>query len=152
MDLNHWSTGYGPVGISWLPHPYRHHPKKRWQLAMEGSLHRLMLCLSGISLPILKPITFTNHILQMEHKVLIPWPINILRGEMMEKVIETRLIKRHSQFPTVCIYCSKQILPNSLHYVEEGVTGHIHSLIARKFCNACYSKYGEQLLLHEIRK
>ena len=21
MDLNHWSTGYGPVGISWLPHP-----------------------------------------------------------------------------------------------------------------------------------
>jgi hypothetical protein len=119
---------------------------------MEGSLRRLMLCLSGISLPILKSITFTIHILQIEHKVLIPWPINILGGEMMEKIIETRLIKRHSQFPTVCIYCNKQILPNSLHYVEEGVTGHIHSLIARKFCNACYSKYGEQLLLHEIRK
>ena len=71
---------------------------------------------------------------------------------MMEKIIETRLIKRHSQFPTVCIYCNQQILPNSLHYVEEGVTGHIHSLIARKFCNTCYSKYGEQVLLHEIKK
>jgi hypothetical protein len=39
---------------------------------MEGSLHRLMLCLSGIPLLILKPSTFTDHILQMEHKVLIP--------------------------------------------------------------------------------
>jgi len=71
---------------------------------------------------------------------------------MMEKIIETRLIKRHSQFPTVCIYCNKQILPNDLHYVEEGVTGHIHSLIARKFCEDCYTKHGEQLLLHETTK
>lgn len=71
---------------------------------------------------------------------------------MMEKIIETRLIKRYSQFPTVYIYCNKQILPNDLHYVEEGATGHIHSLIARKYCDACYYKYGEQLLLHELPK
>jgi uncharacterized protein with PIN domain len=71
---------------------------------------------------------------------------------MMEKKFVTRLIKRHSQFPTVCIYCDKQILPNSLHYVEEGVTEHIHSLIAQKYCESCYTKYGEQLLLHELPK
>jgi len=71
---------------------------------------------------------------------------------MMETKFVTHLIKRHSQFPTVCIYCNKQILPNSLHYVEEGVTEHIHSLIARKYCESCYTKYGEQLLLHELPK
>ncbi len=67
----------------------------------------------------------------------------------MEKVSETRLVKRHSQFPTVCIYCNAQILPNNLHYVEEGIKEHIHSLIARKYCEVCYVKYGEQILLHE---
>ena len=25
MDLNHRSTGYEPVGITWLPHPASHH-------------------------------------------------------------------------------------------------------------------------------
>ena len=29
---------------------------------------------------------------------------------MMEKAIQTHLVKRHSQFPTVCIYCNSQIL------------------------------------------
>jgi uncharacterized protein with PIN domain len=71
---------------------------------------------------------------------------------MMEKVLATRLVKRHSQFPTVCIYCNNQIPSNNLHYVEEGVTEHIHSLIARKYCEACYTKYGEQILLHENPK
>jgi uncharacterized protein with PIN domain len=87
-----------------------------------------------------------------KQKVLIQHHWNIIGGEKMEKIIETRLITRHSQFPSVCIYCNKQILPNSLHYVEEGITGHIHSLIARKYCEACYTKHGEQLLLHEIKK
>ena len=68
---------------------------------------------------------------------------------MMEKIMETRLVTRHSQFPTVCIYCNKQILANDLHYVEEGIKEHIHSLIARKYCESCYAKYGEQILLHE---
>jgi hypothetical protein len=65
---------------------------------------------------------------------------------MMQKEIQTHLVKRHSQFPTVCIYCNSQIPPENLHYVEEGITGHIHSLIARKYCNECYKKHGEKLL------
>jgi hypothetical protein len=89
---------------------------------------------------------------QGKHKVLILQQSNIIGGKMMEKVIETRLVKRHSQFPTVCIYCAKQIQPDSLHYVEEGITAHIHSLIARKYCEACYTRYGEQNLLHEKSK
>ena len=68
---------------------------------------------------------------------------------MEKKVLETRLVRRHSQFPTVCIYCNNQIPPDNLHYVEEGITDHIHSLIARKYCESCYTKYGEQILLHE---
>jgi uncharacterized protein with PIN domain len=70
----------------------------------------------------------------------------------MEKVIATRLVKRHSLFPTVCIYCNQQITPDSLHYVEEGISEHIHSLIARKYCESCYTKYGEQILLHDKQK
>jgi uncharacterized protein with PIN domain len=68
---------------------------------------------------------------------------------MEKKLLETRLVKRHSQFPTVCIYCNQQIPSDALHYVEEGISGHIHSLIARKYCEVCYTKYGEQILLHE---
>jgi uncharacterized protein with PIN domain len=68
---------------------------------------------------------------------------------MEKKLLETRLVRRHSQFPTVCIYCNKSIPPDDLHYVEEGITTHIHSLIARKYCESCYTKYGEQILLHE---
>ena len=66
---------------------------------------------------------------------------------MMQKAIQTRLVKRHSQFPTVCIYCNSQIPPDGLHYIEEGINGHIHSLIARKYCEECYNKYGNQLLV-----
>jgi hypothetical protein len=88
----------------------------------------------------------------MKGKVLIPQQSNIVGGEMMEKNLHTCLITRHSQFPTVCIYCDKQILPNDLHYVEKGKTEHIHSLIARKYCEDCYKKYGEQLLLKGEKK
>ena len=66
----------------------------------------------------------------------------------MQKEIQTHLVRRHSQFPTVCIYCNSSIPPDTLHYVEEGISGHIHSLIARKYCNECYKKHGDQLLLH----
>ncbi len=71
---------------------------------------------------------------------------------MESKVLETRLVKRHSQFPTVCIYCNKQIPADDLHYVEEGITTHIHSLIARKYCTTCYTKFGENILLREKTK
>ena len=88
----------------------------------------------------------------MKRKILIHKQRNILGGEIMEKILlETRLVKRHSQFPTVCIYCNKQIPPDDLHYVEEGTTTHIHSLIARKYCQSCYTKYGEDILLREKR-
>jgi uncharacterized protein with PIN domain len=106
--------------------------------------------LSGIPLPILKPSTRIHPIDEMKRKVLIPQLRNIIGEEMMEKkLLETRLVRRHSQFPTVCIYCNKSIPPDDLHYVEEGITTHIHSLIARKYCDVCYTKYGEQILLHE---
>ena len=66
----------------------------------------------------------------------------------MQKGIQTRLVKRHSQFPTVCIYCNSQIPADELHYIEEGITEHIHSLLARKYCTECYKKYGDRLLVH----
>jgi len=98
---------------------------------------------------ILKPNTSSHLNHQKRRNILIQQRCNILGGEMMQNSILTHLVKRHSQFPTVCIYCNSQIPADSLHYVEEGVTGHIHSLIARKYCEACYTKHGEQTLLHD---
>lgn len=69
-----------------------------------------------------------------------------------EKNIHTVLVAKHSQFPTVCIYCNKQIPANNLYYVEKGITRHIHSLIARKYCEECYNKYSEKLLLYDLKE
>jgi len=46
----------------------------------------------------------------------------------------------------MCISCKRTIPIYEPHFVEEGITGHIHSLIARKYCAECYTKHGEQLL------
>ena len=89
---------------------------------------------------------------ERRRKVLIPQQSIILGGEMMEKNLQTCLVTRRSQLPAVCIYCDKQILPNDLHYVEKGITTHIHSLIARKYCADCYKKHGEQLLMKDEKK
>ena len=61
--------------------------------------------------------------------------------------IETRLVKKHSHYPKVCTNCNTQIPPGDEYHQEEGVHEHLHSLIARQFCNHCYSKYGERKLL-----
>jgi hypothetical protein len=65
----------------------------------------------------------------------------------VEKKIETHLVQRQSTFPSVCIHCNKTIPAYEIHYAEEGVTEHLHSLIARKFCTECYVRHGEQSLL-----
>jgi len=66
---------------------------------------------------------------------------------MEKNKIDTRLVVRQSKFPTVCISCNKTIGADEIYYMEEGKIGHLHSLIARKFCSSCYAKYGEQTLL-----
>jgi len=66
---------------------------------------------------------------------------------MAEKKIETKLVKKQSKFPAVCTFCNNKISPDDVHYLEEGVKEHVHSLIARKFCSDCYAKYGENILL-----
>jgi hypothetical protein len=66
----------------------------------------------------------------------------------MEKNInESRLIKKQSNFSTVCTNCDIKIDPDEVYYLEHGEEEHIHSLIARKYCSECYSKYGERILL-----
>ncbi|MFW6122456.1 MAG: hypothetical protein ACOC80_16365 [Petrotogales bacterium] len=66
---------------------------------------------------------------------------------MVENQIKTRLIRKQSRLPTVCTYCDRKISPDEIYYLEKGVKEHIHSLIARKFCSDCYTKYGEKELL-----
>ena len=68
-------------------------------------------------------------------------------NRMVENEVETRLVKKQSKFPSVCTYCNSKIYPDEVHYLEEGVKGHIHSLIARRFCTECYTKHGERILL-----
>ena len=70
---------------------------------------------------------------------------------MVKNQSETRLVKKQSIFPTVCTNCETKIAPDEIHYVEEGVKEHIHSLIARKFCKDCYAKYGERILIRGIK-
>jgi hypothetical protein len=65
----------------------------------------------------------------------------------MNKIMDTRLVQRQSKYPTVCTYCSAKVNADDAYYVEEGVKEHIHSLIARKFCMNCYTRYGETILL-----
>lgn len=71
---------------------------------------------------------------------------------MTEMEIETRLVKKQSKFPTVCTNCDSKIIPDEIYYLEEGVEEHIHSLIARKFCSNCYTKYGERILIKGMKK
>ena len=61
--------------------------------------------------------------------------------------IETHLVKKVSKMTKVCTNCKNQIPPNEVYHKEEGLKKHLHSLIARRFCNECYSKYGEKKLL-----
>ena len=69
-------------------------------------------------------------------------------GELMiENQIKIKLVKKQSKSPAVCTNCDSKIEPDQVFYLEKGENEHIHSLIARKFCADCYSKYGERILL-----
>jgi hypothetical protein len=61
--------------------------------------------------------------------------------------IETNLIKKISKFNEVCTNCNKKIDKGQIYYFEVGLKNHLHSLISRKFCSKCYSKFGEKKLL-----
>ena len=61
--------------------------------------------------------------------------------------IETRLVKKTSNSNKVCTNCKSTIPPGETYHLEEGVNEHLHSLLARTFCSACYAKYGEKILL-----
>jgi hypothetical protein len=61
--------------------------------------------------------------------------------------IQTHLIKKVANGPKFCTNCNKEILRGDIYHLEEGVNQHIHSLMARSFCSACYARYGEKKLL-----
>ena len=69
-----------------------------------------------------------------------------LGSDMSQSEIETRLVRKNLTYPLVCTYC-QNAMPDDTYYLEEGVNDHIHSLIARKYCSTCYTKYGERILL-----
>jgi hypothetical protein len=61
--------------------------------------------------------------------------------------IETHLVKKIAKNPRVCTNCDKEVKVGEVYHLEEGVSQHLHSLIARSFCSDCYAKYGEKKLL-----
>jgi uncharacterized protein with PIN domain len=61
--------------------------------------------------------------------------------------IKTHLVKRLARETRVCTNCNNRINAGEIYHHEEGVTEHLHSLVARQFCNRCYTKYGEVILL-----
>jgi len=74
-------------------------------------------------------------------------------GSMLElKKIETHLVPKTAKTVKVCIHCNSKIPPGEVYHQEEGVKEHLHSLIARLFCSACYAKYGENILLRGNKK
>jgi len=63
--------------------------------------------------------------------------------------IQTQLIKKVASSPKACTQCNQNIEKGETYHQEEGVSEHIHSLIARNFCSNCYAKYGEKKLLNK---
>ena len=66
---------------------------------------------------------------------------------MVDREIETRLVKKTAKFPKFCTNCNLEIPVGITYHQEEGIKEHLHSLIARQFCSDCYAKYGEKKLL-----
>jgi len=66
---------------------------------------------------------------------------------MLQKSIETHLVKKTSKSLKVCNKCNNKIAPGEMYHLEKGVKEHLHSLLARRFCSDCYAKYGEKSLL-----
>ncbi len=66
---------------------------------------------------------------------------------MNTETLHSHLLKRAANEPQVCTNCTTRIEPGTIYYREEGHKEHIHSLIARRFCQECYAKYGEKKLL-----
>ncbi|HDD57441.1 MAG TPA: hypothetical protein ENF43_02875 [Thermoplasmatales archaeon] len=64
----------------------------------------------------------------------------------MEKK-KTHLVTRVASDRLICTYCGNVITPGQRYYREEGVDFHLHSLIARNYCEDCYKKYGEEILI-----
>jgi len=61
--------------------------------------------------------------------------------------IKTHLVKKMARETRVCTNCNNKINAGEIYHQEEGVKEHLHSLIARQFCNTCYTRYGEVILL-----
>ena len=68
---------------------------------------------------------------------------------MVNKGIETRLVKKTAKTTKVCTNCDNQIFVGAIFHREEGVDQHLHSLIARQYCSGCYAKYGGIKLLKQ---
>ncbi len=65
--------------------------------------------------------------------------------------LKTRLINKIAREPRVCTNCNNEIPVGYTYHHEEGITEHLHSLIARQFCSNCYAKYGEKKLLSGVK-
>ncbi|RLF43786.1 MAG: hypothetical protein DRN09_04220 [Thermoplasmata archaeon] len=61
--------------------------------------------------------------------------------------MKTRLVRKKALEKIVCTNCGKTINKDEWYYREEGVDFHLHSLIARNYCEECYTKYGEEVLI-----
>jgi len=61
--------------------------------------------------------------------------------------IKTHLVKRVARETRVCTNCNNRINSGEVFHHEEGINEHLHSLVARQFCNNCYTRYGEVILL-----
>jgi len=64
----------------------------------------------------------------------------------MRKGIATHLVRREAKTDIICTFCKNKINIGDEYYLEEGIEEHLHSLLARKYCQNCYAKYGEKLL------
>ena len=61
--------------------------------------------------------------------------------------IKTHLVKKTARNKIVCTNCDKKIDEGETYHLEEGVSEHLHSLLARKFCSSCYDKKKKKKLL-----
>ena len=65
----------------------------------------------------------------------------------MSKYDNLKILKKtKARTNHICIKCGQQINAGEFYYAEELKDRFLHSLHRKKFCSACYQKFGDKLL------
>lgn len=66
----------------------------------------------------------------------------------MSKYDSLKILKKvRARTNHICSKCGQEISQNNIYYKEQIKDKFFHNLHAKKYCEICYKKYGEALLI-----